>query len=307
MYFSFGKFMFIAFSLFIIIFFILIDELVLSVSQKRYGPVNISYLGLLTSVVNGINLGISSVCFTNNFYVNELLVCIYFVVSVTFYAYQLVFPTFYLYFVFTFFFLVLLFMFDLFLLLALVIFSFSKYSFLGSLRLVSQHLALDLFFTTIVCFSLWYSFDLSVHRFTWLSSVYNYTQIDFWYFILMYIGIFWLLFVGLLWFCCGEANRVPFDLPEAESEIVAGFMTEFSGYLFSVLVLVEYLEVLLICSVIFSILNLSFANLVLMLVSMSILRTSLNRYRYDSLVSNTWAYFLSPVFVFFLSSFCLYL
>lgn len=42
-----------------------------------------------------------------------------------------------------------------------------------------------------------------------------------------------------------ESNRVPFDLPEAESELVAGFMTEFSSIYFSIIILSEYFSLII--------------------------------------------------------------
>ena len=50
------------------------------------------------------------------------------------------------------------------------------------------------------------------------------------------------IFLLVVFFICilGESNRIPYDLPEAESELVAGFIAEYSSVLFSLIIFTEY-------------------------------------------------------------------
>ncbi len=109
----------------------------------------------------------------------------------------------------------------------------SKYSIIGGMRVIAQAISYEL----PIVFSL-----LGV---VVLSSSLNLTQITLsqssvygvlgWYIIPSFIG-FIVVFVSIL----AELNRCPFDLPEAESELVAGYNTEYSGMRFALFYITEY-------------------------------------------------------------------
>jgi NADH-quinone oxidoreductase subunit H len=133
-----------------------------------------------------------------------------------------------------------------------------------------------------------------------------------WYVFLQPVGF-------LLFFVCGvaETNRAPFDLPEAETELVAGFHSEYSGFRLSLFFLAEYAAMIVVSSMAVTLFwggwlrpfpnvaALSFLDLVpgvawfalkvlIFLYAYLWFRASWPRYRYDQLMKIGWQY-LMPI------------
>ena len=83
-----------------------------------------------------------------------------------------------------------------------------------------------------------------------------------------------------------ETNRIPYDLPETESELVAGFITEYSSIYFSLILLTEYANIIVLCYFIIFVLNIYGLFLVSILFYVSLIRSTLNRYKFDELMTN---------------------
>lgn len=175
----------------------------------------------------------------------------------------------------------------------------SKYAFLGCLRSAAQMISYEvsigfIIITVVLCAG---SFNLSEIVFA---------QQKIWY-IFPLLPMFLLFFVSAL----AETNRHPFDLPEAEAELVSGYNVEYSAMGFALFFLGEYANMLLMSSII-SILFLGgwlplFKVFPLILVPSPFwfgvkicifviffcwIRAALPRYRYDQLMTLGWKTFL---------------
>ena len=109
----------------------------------------------------------------------------------------------------------------------------SKYAFLGSLRTTAQMVSYELIYSTCVFTVILMAGSLN------LTKIVE-SQSGIWY-IVPLCSIFILYLIS----ATAELNRTPFDLPEAESELVSGFMTEHSGMIFVFFFLAEYCGVVL--------------------------------------------------------------
>jgi NADH-ubiquinone oxidoreductase chain 1 len=112
----------------------------------------------------------------------------------------------------------------------------SKYAFLGSLRSTAQLISYELILSSAIL--------LVVLLTGSLNLTVNVEAQKMVYFMLPLLPIFIIFFIG----CIAETNRAPFDLAEAESELVSGFMTEHSAVIFVFFFLAEYASIVLICT-----------------------------------------------------------
>jgi NADH-quinone oxidoreductase subunit H len=170
----------------------------------------------------------------------------------------------------------------------------SKYAFLGGLRSAAQIISYEL----IIGFS-YLCVALITHSLNLVTIVLK-QQIIWFIFPLAPVAIIFL--IAML----AETNRTPFDLPEAEAELVAGYNVEYSSLLFAFFFLAEYANMLLMATL-FSLLflggwlpltifNIIFLpgwvafliKILIIVIFFVIVRAALPRVRYDQLMSFSW-------------------
>jgi len=111
----------------------------------------------------------------------------------------------------------------------------SKYAFLGSLRSTAQLISYELILSSAILLVVLLTGSLNL-------TVNIEAQREIW-FIFPLLPVFIIFFIGSV----AETNRAPFDLAEAESELVSGFMTEHAAVIFVFFFLAEYASIVLIC------------------------------------------------------------
>ena len=175
----------------------------------------------------------------------------------------------------------------------------SKYPFLGSIRSAAQMVSYEVSIGIIIINVLLCVGSLN------LSDIVL-AQQKIW-FIIPLFPMFVIFFISAL----AETNRPPFDLPEAEAELVAGYQTEYSGMMYAMFWLGEYANILLMCalgSILFlggwlSPIELYPFNLIpgaiwlilkilLLFILFALVKAVVPRYRYDQLMRLGWKIFL---------------
>tara|TARA_Y100000996_G_scaffold413078_1_gene400533 strand:- start:2058 stop:3065 length:1008 start_codon:yes stop_codon:yes gene_type:complete len=112
----------------------------------------------------------------------------------------------------------------------------SKYPFLGAIRSAAQMVSYEVSIGIIIINVLLCVGSLNLKEIV-------IAQKDLWYVIPLF-PMFVIFFISAL----AETNRPPFDLPEAEAELVAGYQTEYSGMMYAMFWLGEYANILLMCA-----------------------------------------------------------
>ena len=175
----------------------------------------------------------------------------------------------------------------------------SKYPFLGAIRSAAQIVSYEVSIGVIIINVLLCVGSLN------LNDIVT-AQENLW-FVIPLFPMFVIFFISAL----AETNRPPFDLPEAEAELVAGYQTEYSGMMYAMFWLGEYANILLMCamgSILFlggwlSPIDLYPFNLIpgafwmifkilLLFILFALVKAIVPRYRYDQLMRLGWKIFL---------------
>jgi NADH-quinone oxidoreductase subunit H len=175
----------------------------------------------------------------------------------------------------------------------------SKYPFLGAIRSAAQMVSYEVSIGVIIINVLLCVGSLNLNDIVL-------AQENLW-FVIPLFPMFVIFFISAL----AETNRPPFDLPEAEAELVAGYQTEYSGMMYAMFWLGEYANILLMCAM-GSILFLGgwlspieiypftlipgviwlISKILFLFILFALVKAIVPRYRYDQLMRLGWKIFL---------------
>ena len=164
----------------------------------------------------------------------------------------------------------------------------NKYALLGAVRAVAQNISYEIPLLLAI---------IPIVLMTRSLSLYEIASVQSFPFILVQPLAFIIYFIS----ATAETNRAPFDIPEAESELIAGFHTEYSGMRFGVFFLAEFTNMVIVCAVA-TILFLGgwkgpllpgfvwfFIKVYGLILVMMVFRWTFPRLRFDQLMTFAWA------------------
>jgi len=166
----------------------------------------------------------------------------------------------------------------------------SKYSLLGSMRTCAQLVSYEVSLALSVLGVVLMAGSLS------LVEIVHQQELSWWYAVPQFVGLLVFFVAGI-----AETNRAPFDLPEAETELVAGYLTEYSGMRFGLFSMAEYINMIVLSALAVTLFlggwlgpvdalgPLWFVLKLLAVLFIFIwLRTTVPRLRYDQLMAFGW-------------------
>lgn len=322
-YYLFVALLLVLFSLIGAAFFTFLERKLLASTQNRRGPNVVGYFGVLQAIADGIKLLLKEAVTPGNSYLSVFFLSSMY--SLTFgLSFFIVYPfgkyaivaniNYGALFVFV--------------ISVLHVYSIilagwssnSKYSFLGGLRSTAQLIAYDIAMIMCILTIVLYTKSFNIYQIIMFQAKHV-------WFVFMFPLLFIIFFICVL----AETNRHPFDLPEAESELVSGYNIEYSAVTFAFFFLGEYTAMLFMAGFMtnfflggWTILNwltfflplflvkiFSLILYVVKILGLMILfikaRAVLPRYRYDQLMRIGWKYLLPVVFgTFFINVFIVY-
>ena len=178
----------------------------------------------------------------------------------------------------------------------------NKYSLLGALRSSAQMISYELSYGLALAAVVMLAGSMSLREIVINQSGYWWHVIPKWYVFLQPLGFLIYMTAGV-----AETNRAPFDFPEAEQELVAGYHTEYSSMSFALFFMAEYINMVTVSAVATSLFLggwlgpflpewlgwIWFIIKVLLLLFFYVwMRWTLPRYRYDQLMEFGWKYLL---------------
>jgi NADH-quinone oxidoreductase subunit H len=305
-----------------IAFYTLLERKIMAAVQRRKGPNTIGFNGILQPIADGIKILLKEVNVPSKsskifFFIAPLLT-----LTLTFMNWSLIsFSIFDIYINQLHFSLIIIFMFSSLNVYTIIIAGWSsnsRYPLLGALRSASQMISYEVSLTMIFLIIIF------------LTNSFNFIEISFFqqnfWFIFLLFPIFVIFLISIL----AETNRAPFDLPEAEAEIVAGYNLEYSSIIFALFFLGEYGNMLLMSTltvilflggptipvflikflieqfnfsdiIIFYIIEFIFIlKILLICLTLILIRATYPRLRYDQLMELGWTIFLPLTSAFFI-------